>query len=684
MRLQKIWLVFLLLIIVSVALYSAVLPAPKRPWKAEDTFRLKSIRDLQVSPDSATLYFVISQRDLQADRSHSRLWALSVDDGPARPLTEIRGGVSQPRLSPDGKRIAFFSGRGGSQDLWIMNSDGSGLRKLTDLEKSNAYVGMRGNELCWSPDGKTLAYNAAGPRHYTNIPSPQDPPNGNDVMVVERILFKSFYYYSDMRRTYVYLISTQDQNPEPRQISFGDYDYHSITYSPDGKWIACVSNRTGRDDYNANNDICLLSTQGEDMIQLTHTIGPEYSPVWSPDGSSIVYRGRVRDRRSKESDAELHKITVIPSAGGAAVDLSAPLDRWGSSPAWTGNSREVYFTAQNSGRVGLYKAPRKGGRVDRIFEQDGQVSDYCLAPSGEIFFVYMDFTHPPEIYRLQGDAKIPLTTFHQDLIDEVDIVESEYFSFPSFDGVVIEGWIMKPYGFDASKKYPLIHAIHGGPHGQYGYSLSRTILYQFYAANGYAVVFMNYRGSSGRGQEFSDLIVGDLCGGEYKDLEMGIDYVIEKYPFLDSERLGVTGGSYGGYLTNWTITHTTRYKAAVPVACISDILTDWSTDSNPLWFESDGGFMPIDDFERAWNMSPIQFVKNCVTPTLFIHGAWDFCTNLNQAENMFTCLKKLGVDSVLAIYPNEGHGISRYPKHVRDYYLRSLAWFDKYLKQAAE
>jgi dipeptidyl aminopeptidase/acylaminoacyl peptidase len=422
------------------------------------------------------------------------------------------------------------------------------------------------------------------------------------------------------------------------------------------------------------------------MVQLTHTIGPEYAPVWSPNGDELAYLGRLRDHRSKESDAELHKVYVIPRTGGTPVHLTAPLDRWSMSPSWSDDGGKVYFTAQNHGRIGIYSAPREGDEVNRVFEENGQVSDFRLGTNGEIYFVFTDFTHPPEIYRIRESAtgeavsKEQLTHFHQDFIEEVEIVEGESFSYPSFDGVTIEGWLMKPARLREGQKYPLVHAIHGGPHSQYGYSLRRTTLFQYLAANGYSVMFINYRGSTGRGQEFSDRIVGDLCGGEYRDLMIGLDYVLENYPFIDPERLGVTGGSYGGYLTNWIITQTDRYKAAVPVASISDILSDWGTDSNPLWFESDGGFMPIDDIERAWEMSPIKYVKNCKTPTLFIHGAWDFCVNLNQAELMFTALKKQGVETVLAIYPNEGHGVRRYPEHELDYYQRTLAWFDEHLK----
>jgi dipeptidyl aminopeptidase/acylaminoacyl peptidase len=654
-------------------------PQAKRLWSAEDVFRLKSISELQISPDGRSLYFVLSDKSLEKNGGSSALWTMPAEGGAPKRITNPENSVSSPRLSPDGQKIAFFSTRDDELGLWMANADGSGEKKLTALETSNAYLGMTGNELAWSHDGRTLAYTAAGPRHYPYDPTPLTPPTGNDVMVVDRVLFKTFYYYSDLRRTYVWLISAEGGTP--KQIASGNYDYHSISYSPDGKWIACVSNRTGEDDYNANNDLCLLSTEGKEMVQLTDTIGPEYWPVWSPTGEQILYLSRLRDHRSKESDAELYKVFVVPPTGGTPTDLTAPLDRWSTAPIWSHNGGQVYFKAQNHGRVGIYSAPPQGGKVDRVFEEDAQVQDFCLGPKGEIYFVATDFTHPSEIYRIpkSGAPKEQLTHFHKSLIEEVEIAESESFSYPSFDGITIEGYLMRPARFEEGRKYPLIHAIHGGPHGQYGYSLSRTSLLQYFAANGYAAMFINYRGSTGRGQEFSDLIVGDLCGGEYRDLMVGLDYVLENYPFLDSERLGVTGGSYGGYLTNWIITQTDRYKAAVPVASISHVLTDWGTDANPLWFESDGGFMPIDDPEKAWDMSPIKHVRNCKTPTMFVHGAWDFCVNLNQAELMFTALKKQGVESVLAIYPNEGHGVRRYPKQVLDYYQRSLAWFDRHL-----
>ena len=664
---RRFWYTLIIFILIPAMGFTQNPIINKKPWSITDQFKTKGIGNLQVSPDNEYLLFT----------HQSNIWLLPVKGGIPVEITNLKSSVSSPRWSPNGRRIAFIASDNDEYSLCVMEKDGTALRKLTVFERSNAYLGKKGNNLCWSPSGKTLAYTAAGQRYYTNIPKPTDPPNKNDVMVVDRLLYKAFYYYSDMRRTYVYIISID--GGKPKQISFGNYDYHSISWSPDEQRIACISNRTGKDDYNANNDICLLSPQGEEMIQLTHTIGPEYVPIYSPDGSLIAYTNRLRDHRSKESDAELHKIYVIPAKGGSPVNLSAFLDRWSSSPTWSYDSKKVYFTVQNSGKVGLYVAPVEGGKATAIIDDYGQVSNFALGKNGEIFYVYSDFTQPAEIYRtnIHEDRKEKLTSFNEKFRKEVEIIKPEEFTCTSFDGWQIEGWIMKPYNFREGIKYPMILAIHGGPHGQYGYRISP--FFQFLAANGYVVMFTNPRGSSGYGQKFSDGCVGDMGGGDYKDIMACVDYVIKMYNFIDPERLGVTGGSYGGYMTNWIITRNNRFKAAVPVASISNLISQWGTNANTLWFESDAGFMPFENYDKAWDMSPLKYITNCKTPTLFIHGAWDFCVNLGQAEEMYTALKKLGVDAVLAIYPNEGHGV-RQPEHIVDYHKRALAWFDKYLK----
>lgn len=652
----------------------------KNPWTVEDSFRTRSIGDLQASPSGDQLLFVVSEKKLEENESYSTIWIWSEHDAKSVPLTNIEGSASSPRWSPDGDKIAYFERDDQGLGLWTMSPDGSDQRKLTNLERSNAYLewGGPGNGLSWSPDGEQLAFSAAGPKYYENDINPPHLPTGNDVMIIDRLLHKAVYFYSDLRRTHIWTISAD--GGDPRQISSGDYDYHSFSWSPDGQYIACVSNQTGRDDFNANTDIVLLASKGNELIQLTHTASPEYQVFWSPDGSKLAYQGRVRSHRSKESDAELKNIYIMDAKGSEPVNLTDSLDRWPNDFQWGLGAEKVYFTVQNEGRVELYSAAINEGSLSPIVTETGQVGDFAVAQDNKIFYVYEDFTNPDEIYRidLDGSDREKLTTLNEAFTEEVEIIDVEHFSYNSFDGLRIDGWIMKPSDYLEGNKYPLILNVHGGPHGQYGYRVSAR--FQELAANGYTILFTNPRGSSGRGQAFSDGVVGDIGGGDYQDVMTGLDYAIGRYDFIDSEYMGVTGVSYGGYLTNWITTHTNRFKAAVPISSISNLIGQWSEGSNSLWFESDMEVMPFENYERAWNVSPLKYIYGASTPTLFVNGRWDFITSLHQADAMFVALKKLGVDTEIALYPHEGHGVSEQPKHTADYHERTIAWFDKYLK----
>lgn len=627
------------------------------------------------------MLFRVSERDLDKNATYSSIWIWSEDRSDAVPLTDVTGSASTPRWSPDSNKIAYFADDGDQLALWTMNPDGSRQKKLTNLEQSNAYLAWSGpgNTLSWSPDGRQLAFSAAGPRHYAEDINPPHLPTGNDVMVIDRLLHKSVYFYSDLRRTHIWTVSAT--GGDPVQITSGDTDYHSFSWSPDGSRIACVSNQTGRDDFNANNDIVFVSPDGNDMQQLTYTSGPEYQVYWSPDASKLAYQGRIRSNRSKESDAELKKIYVMDLETDEVRNLTGLIDRWSNDFQWDpAGADTVYFTAQNEGRVELHAASSDDGSITPIITDRGQVGDFSVAGNGKVYFVFQDFTHPVEVYRsdLDGSDREKLTALNQRFTDEVAIVDAEHFSYNSFDGLRIDGWVMKPADYRDGNRYPLILNIHGGPHGQYGYRLSAV--FQEQSASGYVVLFTNPRGSTGRGQAFSDEVVGDIAGGDYQDLMTGLDYAIGRYKFIDSTRMGVTGVSYGGYMTNWIITHTNRFDAAVAVSSISNLISAWSEGSNPLWFESDMEKMPYEDYERAWDVSPLKYVHGATTPTLFINGRWDFITSLNQADAMFIALKKLGVDTRIALYPHEGHGVHRQPRHTADYHGRALAWFDRYLK----
>lgn len=689
--------------------------AQKRPWTDMDPFRIRSIGNLQLSPAGDHVFFVVSGRSVPENRSHSMLYSMPTAGGTPVALTDANDPISSPHLSPDGKQIAFFASDKEGLGLWVMNADGSGRRKITPVERTNAYLAMPGNDISWSPDGKRIAYVGAGPRHYTNDPSPQNPPNGNEPMIVDRLLYKSIYYYSDLRRRQVFV--TELATGYTRQITPNDTDYHAIAWSPDGDWIVATANLTGQDDYNSNDDLVLLSpairrsdtelNQGDNDskakhragIQLTNTVGPEYTPSWSPDGKQIAYLARVRDWRSKESDAEFPKIfvasvdTANPALISNPVDLTSALDKWISSFTWSRDGKRIYATAQDHGKIVLYAIDVATRKATPLIDERGQVSTFAqmmiedhgqassFATNSELLYVYTDFEYPPELYRANADGqeRKKLTEFNA-AMEQLDTIAPQHFEFASFDGTPVEGWIVPPRGARPGQKYPMVLEIHGGPHGQYGYTFAGIGKYERFSATGYAVAFMNPRGSSGYGQKFSDACVNDLGGGDYKDLMAGVDYILAHYPFVDGNRMGITGVSYGGYMSDWIITQTNRFKAAVPVSGISNLVSGYGITGNFLWPESDMTVRSYDDMDRLWAVSPLKYVKNAKTPTLFIHGVWDNMTTLNQAEEMFMAMKRMGQTAVMAIYPNEGHGVANQPAHTHDYYERSLKWFDQYLK----
>ena len=673
---------FFLGFLLLATILSSAQASVKRPWGDLDPFRIKDVQSLRLSPVGDQLSFVVSERNLTKNDNYSSIWVLPTRGGSPVSLTAADGHASSPRWSPDGKRIAYFDSIGNELGLWVMNADGSNKRKLTILERSNAFLGTAGNDLSWSPDCKHLAFTAAGPRHYSNVPSPLDPPNSNDVMVVDRLLYKTDYYYSDLRRTQVWVISTD--GGKAIQISSGDYDYHSIDWSPNGKWIVAVSNRTGEDDYNSNTDLVRLSPSGGQILQLTRTPGPETAPSWSPDSLRIAYLARKRDYRSKESDAEFEKVYVL-DAGGRPDELTGGLDMWCHDVTWSSDGSKVYFRTEHEGKLSLYFVALRDRKPAPVVDLTGTINGFVVAASGEVFYSFTDATHPPEIFRtVPGSGQyVKLTDLNREMVDELETVEPERFSFPSFDGLTIEGWIIRPHGFDPKSKYPMIVDIHGGPHYQYGYNLQATAKLQRFAGAGYVVIFMNPRGSTDYGQKFSDLVVGDEMGGDYKDVIAGVDYTLQHYPFIDANRMGVTGVSYGGQLCNWITTHTDRFKASVPVSGTSDLLSGYGINANLLWLESDINVRSYNDLDHLWALSPLKYIKNIHTPTLFIQGAWDNYAALNQAEEMFMAMKRLHQVSVMAIYPNEGHGVKRQPVHTHDYYERSVSWFDSYLKPTA-
>ncbi|HEV7843523.1 MAG TPA: S9 family peptidase, partial [Pyrinomonadaceae bacterium] len=451
--------------------------------------------------------------------------------------------------------------------------------------------------------------------------------------------------------------------------------------------------------------------------QITTTRGCEYEPVWSPDGKWIAYTATRRDVTTIDSVAEDTHVWVIDAAGGTGRELTAAQDRRARSPQWSPDSLTIFFLAGDRGRTLLHRVSLRTRDVS-TFLDDSRINDTSLSAdrtperfplrrsyqitgfsiayrsglqvgnprTGEnvsfgvpVAFTITDALHPAEVWigTRYAFPLVRLTGHNDTFLSSFTLAQPEEINFRSFDGTQIQGWLMKPMGWREGQRYPLILCIHGGPHGMYGWGFNAT--FQAYAARGYAVLYLNPRGSTGYGQRFSDGTLREWGGGDFRDLMLGVDEALRRFSWIDSERIGVTGGSYGGFMTNWMITQTTRFKAAVASASVSNLISFYSTSLYQDLVHAEFGGFPWDDYDLLWRWSPLRYVKQAQTPTLLIHGESDNDVHITQAEEMYTALKRRGLEAVLVRYPREGHGF-REPLHRLDALERTLAWFDRFLK----
>ncbi len=711
----------------------------RRPMAPDDILRIAGVSDAQISPNGQWVVYTVSS--IEGDKTTLTLWLARAGSDlfsapptrrqppSARPTEQdweevkrppnqlLRPGwrASTPRWSPDSTMIAFLSNREEQNGIWVINiSRPEPPRFVADVRSTNFFITYSGESFAWAPDSKRIAYISASEESHGATKNPDDP------LVIDRLQYKARTSFSDTRRTHVWIVDID--KPEPRQLTSGPFYDHAVAFSPGGAEIAFLSNREPDPDANNNSDVFAVDTGGQ-VRQLTQTKGCEYQPAWSPDGKWIVYTATKRDVTTIDSVAEDAHVWVIQAAGGAGKELTGEQDRRARSPKWSPDSRNILFLAGDRGSTRLYGVDRDGGKVKRLslfhlegelgaifdFEESkfrpGSGSSVTLArpfvlgsftladktitvsrPGGTThsYELPMAFTvahalRPAEVWLGLGSS-VPirrLSAHNDSLVRSLGLQEPEEIYFKSFDGAPVHGWLMKPTGFREDRKYPLILSVHGGPHGMSGWGFNAT--FQVYAARGYAVLYLNPRGSSGYGQKFSDGTLGEWGGGDYRDLMAGVDDALRRYSWINPDRMGVTGGSYGGFMTNWIITQTARFKAAVSAASVSNLISFYSTSLYQDLIHAEFGGFPWDNYDLLWQWSPIRYVRQAQTPTLFIHGEQDNDVHITQAEEMYMALKRRGVETVLVRYPREGHGL-REPRHRVDALERTLAWFDRFLK----
>jgi dipeptidyl aminopeptidase/acylaminoacyl peptidase len=645
---------------------------PEQPMQPADQFALQEVGEVRISPDATTVIFSVATTDLQANRITTRLMRVAASGGAPVALEDVPPGANTVRWSPDSRKIAFFATRDGEAALWTYDLASAALERVSRYDRSNSFISKAGNSLAWSPDGTRLAFTGT-----------LDPvTRGTDPYVTSRLQYKTRTGLSDDRRTHIYVVPASGGTA--KAITTGDFDEHSIDWAGDGSEIVFLSNRASDPDANLNYDIYAVSVSSGRVRQITSTPGVEMEPRVSPDGRWIAYSATTRAVTTIDSVAEDAHLFVVSASGGTAQELNHALDRRSSAPEWTPDGLAVLYTAADRGKTVLYRVSVKGGASIALIDRKAQVGPFSMARDGLIALALSDPAMPREVFRFRPDAALQqLTSLNTALAKSWKIVAPETFAFKSFDGTEVEGWYYPPVADakPARASVPMILSIHGGPHGMYGYGFNPA--FQIQSGHGYATLAVNPRGSSGYGQAFSDGTLKNWGGGDYQDLMAAVDHVLKVKPEIDAQRLGVTGGSYGGFMTNWVITQTPRFKAAVSSASVSNMVSFYATSlyQDLVHAEFDGFPWDNGNFELLWKWSPLAHVGNVSTPTLFIHGELDNDVHITEAEQMYTALRRRGIEAALARYPREGHGF-REPAHNLDRTRRSLAWFDRHLKHA--
>ncbi|MFN8573901.1 MAG: S9 family peptidase [Gemmatimonadaceae bacterium] len=650
----------------TLLLAPAGISAQPQALQLRDLSAVQGVGDPQLSPDGATVAYVRTTTDYASDRETSEIILVATATG------AMRGSFAgnTPRWSPDGRSIAFVGRRENQTGLFIRQIATGNERFLVNPPQTDHWLGRSPKNWAWSPDGTMLAYVAAdGP-----APPPSDGPK-----VFSRIMYKTRTGFSDNRKSHVYVIAAS--GGEPRCVTCGRYDEHSIAWSPDSRRIAFVSDRSPDPDNTYANDIYTVSIADGTLTQVTHTPSAEFSPHFSTDGRWLTFEGWVRPHNTKDSPSEDQHLFIVAADGGTPRQLARALDRRITESTWQPGAGFIYFAVADRGANVIARVSPSEDRVETLISGPAQARNFAFDASGTTMaYVRTDDTHPPEIYVASADGRNAraLTNHNAAFLTQRTITSAQEFWFDSFDGTRVQGWVMKPVGAVSGRKYPTILNIHGGPHSS-AFGFGWIPIHQLQAAAGYGVVFINPRGSVGYGQAFSDGSLLNWGGGDYQDLMAGLDAAIKANPWIDSTRLGVTGGSYGGFMTNWVITQTNRFKAAVATASLSNLVSFYGTSLYTDLIEAEFNQMPWDNYPLLWQWSPLAHVEHAKTPTLFIHGESDNDVPIGQAEEMYTALRKQGVDAVLARYPGEGHGFHR-PAFIMDSNQRLLAWFDTYLK----
>jgi dipeptidyl aminopeptidase/acylaminoacyl peptidase len=691
-----------MLLLVTAALSLASLAQSKRPITFDDLMAIKRVGDAQISPDGARVAYVVSDVDKNLNRSKRSIWVVQTTGGSPQQLVASDKNDFSPRWSPDGKQIAFLSTRDGAPQIYLADSGGSNQRKITSVPEG---VG----EFIWSPNGRMFAFTTqvyADCQTFNCVARRSEMEEKSKVkaVVADRLLFRHWDTFQRGKRSHLFVVAAD--GGEPRDLTPGDFDVPPFSlgdptafdFSPDSTEIAFARNTEKNEAASTNNDLFIVKFSGGDPRRITaDNTGSDTTPRYSPDGRWIAYRSQQRNGY----EADRFRLMLFDRKAGTAKDLTAGFDRWVGELVWSPDSRNIFIVAEDRGREMVGVVSIDGG-VKPIIANSVSSGITVSGDGKTMAFTRSSLTMPSEVFRANADGSdvAQITHTNAALLAQLDLNPAEDFEYDGAKTPVVRsarlgpikattdigrgkaarvhGFIVKPPQFGKTKKYPMVLLIHGGPQGawldNWGYRWNA----QMWAARGYVTVLINPHGSTGYGQAFTEQISGDWGGAVYEDLMKGVDHMV-KTGYVDPARIGAAGGSYGGYMVNWILGHTNRFKALVSHAGVYN-LTSMYGATEELWFpEWEFKGTPWDNPELYTKWSPHLHAKNFKTPTLVVHGELDYRVPIGEGLQLFTTLQRRGVPSKLLYYPDEGHWILK-PQNSELWYKTVLDWLDQWLK----
>lgn len=675
---MKIISAFLIFAASLIFMASAVASEELKRYTFDDFIKVKWVKDPQISPNGKKILFTLEQRDLKENKTKSSIWTVDVASGDLKQFTEDSVRATGAKWSPDAKHISFTQITNGTPQIYLMTSSGKNTKQVTSL--TNGASGA-----VWSADSKNILFASEVYKDCkTEAENKQKKleKSKNKARLIEELPYQVFDHWKDDKYSHIFCMSISDLKPidlingnidAPPIDLGGKSDY---AFSPDGQYVCYTANTDKNVAYSTNNDLFLVNIKSKETKKLTKNPANDCGVVFSPNGKYVAYT--AMDRAGFEADRKV--LCIYDFEKSIIRHITRQLDRSVSEYLWTADGKNLIFVCSDEGYSSIYKANVENLKIERLTEKSYNDA-ITLSSDDTVYFRRQSMIKPPELYSI--NLKSNAVKKHTDMNPEftkISMHKPEEFRFKASDGQEVMGFIVKPYGYKSGEKYPLIYLIHGGPQGEWSDDFHQRWNTQLFAGMGYAVAAVNFRGSSGFGQKFTDGVSKNWGGRPYEDLMEGIDHILNTYDYVDGTKMSCVGASYGGYMVNWIMGHTDRFKCAVSLSGVFNTVSEYGT-TEELWFpEWEFGGTPYKNRELYEKWNPINYVNNFKTPCLVIHGEEDYRVPVSESKQLFTALKRNGVPAQFLYFPDECHFV-RKPQNMSLWYSTMSNWFGKWLKK---